>query len=194
MANNFVALVFTIVFAHLLGADGYGSLGALLAAFTILIVPGLRAAGHRGPRGQRRGRPRRGQPGRRGLALARAAHRGDGGVAASWGYCCASRSPRRSASTYEWAAAAMLPSGVLWLALCVQRGVLQGMRRYAVVGLSIIAEACARLGLGHRAVRGGARRHGGLSRHQRVDRADVAGAGPAALEDGGPLAVAHACR
>ena len=55
MANNFIALIFTVVFARLLGASGYGSLGALLAAFAILVVPGLRAAGHGRPRGQRRG-------------------------------------------------------------------------------------------------------------------------------------------
>src|SRR5207249_4947544 len=34
----------------------------------------------------------------------------------------------------EWAAAAIVPTGMLWLILCVQRGALQGLRRYAVVG------------------------------------------------------------
>ena len=40
MTNNFIALIFTVAFARLLGASGYGSLGALIAAFTILVVPG----------------------------------------------------------------------------------------------------------------------------------------------------------
>ena len=38
--RNAHALVFTVVFARLLGADGYGSLAALLSAFIILMVPG----------------------------------------------------------------------------------------------------------------------------------------------------------
>src|SRR5688500_9467871 len=40
LGNNAIALVTTVVFARLLGASGYGSLGALLAAFVILMVPG----------------------------------------------------------------------------------------------------------------------------------------------------------
>lgn len=147
MANNFVALVFTIVFAHLLGADGYGSLGALLAAFTILIVPGsaLQATVAR--------------------EVSAAAASGDENPAAGvwrWlerlmvatvavgGVAVLLREPLAQSIGVDdvWAAAAIPPSGALWLALCVQRGALQGMRRYAVVGLSIIAEACARLGLG----------------------------------------------
>ena len=35
-----IALVFTVVFARLLGADDYGSLAARLSAFIILMVPG----------------------------------------------------------------------------------------------------------------------------------------------------------
>ena len=40
IATNIVALLFTVVFARLLGADDYGSLAALLSAFIILMVPG----------------------------------------------------------------------------------------------------------------------------------------------------------
>ena len=40
LASNAIALVFTVVFARMLGADGYGSLAALISAFLILAVPG----------------------------------------------------------------------------------------------------------------------------------------------------------
>ena len=45
----------------------------------------------------------------------------------------------------EWGAAAVLPMGVLWLLLCIQRGVLQGIGRYGAVGASLIGEASGRL-------------------------------------------------
>src|SRR4030095_3627740 len=40
MANNALALVFTVLFARLLGATDYGSLAALVSMFVILSVPG----------------------------------------------------------------------------------------------------------------------------------------------------------
>src|SRR5256714_413426 len=40
LTTNVVALVFTVVFARVLGATGYGSLAALLSSFIILMVPG----------------------------------------------------------------------------------------------------------------------------------------------------------
>ena len=40
IAGNVVALVFTVVFARVLGASGYGSLAAFVSAFIILMVPG----------------------------------------------------------------------------------------------------------------------------------------------------------
>ena len=40
IATNVVALVFTVVFARVLGASGYGSLAALISSFIILMVPG----------------------------------------------------------------------------------------------------------------------------------------------------------
>ena len=40
MAANLVAVVFTVVFTRLLGADGYGSLAALLNLTVILFVAG----------------------------------------------------------------------------------------------------------------------------------------------------------
>ncbi len=43
------------------------------------------------------------------------------------------------------AAAAILPTGVLWLLLSLQRGALQGMHAYRPVGLSLVLEAMGRL-------------------------------------------------
>ena len=40
MANNALALVFTVLFARILGATDYGSLAALVSTFVILSVPG----------------------------------------------------------------------------------------------------------------------------------------------------------
>ena len=40
IAANVIALVFTVVFARVLGASDYGSLAALMSAFIILMVPG----------------------------------------------------------------------------------------------------------------------------------------------------------
>jgi O-antigen/teichoic acid export membrane protein len=44
-----------------------------------------------------------------------------------------------------WAAAAIPPTGVLWMLLCLQRGALQGLREYQPVGVSIVAEGFLRL-------------------------------------------------
>src|SRR5215471_11240406 len=40
MGQNLLGLIFTVVFARILGKDGYGSLAALVAAFLILSIPG----------------------------------------------------------------------------------------------------------------------------------------------------------
>src|SRR4051794_13541989 len=40
MAANLVQVVFTVIFTRILGADGYGSLAALLNVTVILFVPG----------------------------------------------------------------------------------------------------------------------------------------------------------
>jgi O-antigen/teichoic acid export membrane protein len=47
-----------------------------------------------------------------------------------------------------WAAAAIPPTGVLWMLLSLQRGALQGLREYRPVGVSIVAEAAGRLACG----------------------------------------------
>ena len=40
MAANLVAVVFTVIFTRLLGADGYGALAAIISGFLILMVGG----------------------------------------------------------------------------------------------------------------------------------------------------------
>jgi glycosyltransferase involved in cell wall biosynthesis/O-antigen/teichoic acid export membrane protein len=147
MANNFIALIFTVVFAHLLGAGGYGSLGALLAAFTILVVPGsaLQATVAREVSGAAV------TPGANPTAgIRRWLKRILLGTLAVCAVAFALREPTAAlvGVDLDWAAAAILPTGALWLFLCVQRGALQGLQRYRAVGLSIIGEAGARLGLG----------------------------------------------
>jgi glycosyltransferase involved in cell wall biosynthesis/O-antigen/teichoic acid export membrane protein len=148
MTGNFIALIFTVVFARLLGASGYGSLGALLATFTILLVPGsaLQATVAR-------------------EVSAAAVTPGANPVAGirSWlvrlllvtvamalvGFVL--RDPMASligVDRLPWAAAAILPTGALWLILCVERGALQGLQQYRAVALSIVCEAGARVGLG----------------------------------------------
>ncbi len=147
MANNFIALIFTVVFARLLGEDGYGSLGALLAAFTILVVPGsaLQAAVARevsAAAAQGLENPAEG--------VWRWIERLLVAFVAAVAVGVILREPLASlvGVSQEWGAAAMLPTGALWLALCVQRGTLQGLGHYRAVGLSIVGEAGGRLLLG----------------------------------------------
>ena len=60
----------------------------------------------------------------------------------------ASRSPTLLNVDQEWAAAAVPVTGVLWLLLCLQRGLLQAARAYRAVGLSVLLEALGRLAAG----------------------------------------------
>src|SRR5439155_15677586 len=48
-------------------------------------------------------------------------------------------------SQHPWAAAAILPTGVLWMLLSLQRGALQGIHAYQTLGFSLIAEAALRI-------------------------------------------------
>jgi O-antigen/teichoic acid export membrane protein len=144
MANNFIALLFTIVFARLLGASGYGSLGALIAAFTILVVPGsalqatvareVSAAAAEGTTNPAAG-------------VWQWLERLLVGTVAAAAAAILLREPIASiiGVDLDWAAAAIVPTGALWLVLCVQRGTLQGLGRYSAVGISIVGEAGMRL-------------------------------------------------
>lgn len=145
MAGNVVALVFTVVFARILGAVGYGTLAALISAFLIVAIAGSALQ----------------------VTIARETsieiERADAGfethinrwmlqivvgTALIGVVGILARVPIADllgVSDDPWAAAAILPSGAIWLLLCVQRGVLQGLASYRAVGLSIVGEAVLRL-------------------------------------------------
>jgi O-antigen/teichoic acid export membrane protein len=144
IAANVIALVFTVVFARVLGASDYGSLAALMSAFIILMVPGsalqiavarevsssLAAGDGRAGAGVRRwvGRLLLGT-----VALALVAIPLRGVLAAVLNV------------DQEWAAAAVPLTAMLWMVLSVERGALQGFQRYKLVAWSIIGEAASRL-------------------------------------------------
>jgi glycosyltransferase involved in cell wall biosynthesis/O-antigen/teichoic acid export membrane protein len=145
IAGNVVALAFTIVFARVLGASDYGSLAALLSAFIILMVPGsaLQIAVAREVS----------------TAVAAGDERAGAGVRKWIGHLLIAAAvvaalaiPLRPVFAailnvdQEWAAAAVPVTAMLWMIVSVERGALQGLQRYKLVGWSIIGEAGARLG------------------------------------------------
>ena len=144
LAGNALALLFTVLFARLLGADGYGSLAALISTFLILAVPGsaLQVVVARDTATGALGAGAR-------LASTLAAWRRMlllGCVAVAGGSLLLREEIAALLSVeQEWAAAATLPTGCLWLLLSIERGVLQGVHAYREVGWSIVLEAGGRL-------------------------------------------------
>jgi O-antigen/teichoic acid export membrane protein len=141
---NVLALAFTIAFARILGASGYGSLAVLTSAFIILMVPGsamqiatARSVSHAVADGEEDA----GSGVRLWLAHLRVAT-----VAVALAVI-----PLRGllggalAVDQHWAAAAVPVTGMLWAIVCVERGALQGFQRYRLVGISLVAEAVGRL-------------------------------------------------
>ena len=146
MGANLIAVAFTVVFTRLLGADDYGSLAALLNLSVILLVPGsalqvvvVREAtlGRLGRGGELAG------------TLARWSRHIMIALAVVAALSVAARAPLADLINVdqEWGAAAVPVTGVMWLLLCVQRGLLQADRAYREVGLSILLEALGRLGV-----------------------------------------------
>lgn len=144
IAQNVLALVFTIVFARILGATGYGSLAVLISAFIILMVPGsaLQIAVARRLSGERAsGAADAGVGVRRWLAL----------LAVATVAVALFAIPLRSVigaiiNVNElWGAAAVPVTAMLWVILCVERGALQGFERYRIVALSIVGDAGLRI-------------------------------------------------
>ena len=145
IASNTIGLVFTIVFARVLGASDYGSLAVLVSAWIILMVPGsaLQVAVARE------------------VSRVAASDTGDAGAAAwsaglsglrsrrSWWRSRRSRCEALIAAIVnvdeDWAAAAVPLSGMLWALVSVERGALQGFGDYRTVALSVIGEAASRL-------------------------------------------------
>jgi O-antigen/teichoic acid export membrane protein len=148
LGNNAIALVTTVVFARMLGASGYGSLGALLAAFVILMVPGsaLQATVAREvSRELAAGSEVAGAGVHRWMTHLTAAFVAVVAVALLLREQIAAAV---GVPDVAWAAAATLPTGWLWLMLSVQRGALQAVQRYRLVGLTLVAEAALRLVFG----------------------------------------------
>jgi O-antigen/teichoic acid export membrane protein len=145
LVNNAIQLVFTVVFTRLLGATGYGTLAALISAFLILLVAGqsVQTAAAR-----EAALDRLGHPDMLRATLRRWTQRL---LIALVGLTAASILLRTQIAAAigvpeaPWGAAAILPAGVLWMLLSLQRGALQGLRAYAPVGASIILEGLGRL-------------------------------------------------
>jgi O-antigen/teichoic acid export membrane protein len=144
LAANAIALLFTVLFARILGAEDYGSLAALLSTFLILAVPGSAlqvavaretALGHLGSGGE--------------LAATLSAWRRRlwaGGVILAAVAVLAREWIADVISVPEvWAAAATVPTACLWVVLSFERGALQGLHAYRPVAWSVVAEAAGRV-------------------------------------------------
>jgi O-antigen/teichoic acid export membrane protein len=147
IATNLIALVFTIVFARVLGASGYGSLAALVSAFIILMVPGSAlqiATAREVSRAVASGSSDAGAGVRVWL----------GRLALATLVVAAAAIPLREVIAAivnvdeEWAAAAVPVTCMLWAMLSVERGALQGFGDYRTVGMSMVGEAGSRLVFG----------------------------------------------
>ncbi|MDP9400221.1 MAG: hypothetical protein M3P39_04560, partial [Actinomycetota bacterium] len=147
VAANALALVFTVIFARLLGRDGYGSLAALLAALLVLQVPGtaLQIAVARDVAAGRYGA---------GAALAATVRRWlaplllAGAAAALLSVLLRDLVAAAIGVDEAWAAATLMPGAFAWLVLSVLRGTLQGVGAVAPVAWSIVGEALGRLACG----------------------------------------------
>ncbi|MBE2316398.1 glycosyltransferase [Solirubrobacter sp. CPCC 204708] len=140
MANNALAVIFTVLFARLLGAEDYGSLAALVSAFVILAVPGsaLQVAVAREVALGRLSVAETLAVWRRRLLI---------GGAVVTALAVLLREPISDLIAVEeaWAAAATAPTAVLWILLSVERGALQGVHAYKPVAWSLVFEATGRL-------------------------------------------------
>jgi O-antigen/teichoic acid export membrane protein len=145
LVNNAIQLVFTVVFTRLLGASGYGTLAALISAFLILLVAGqsVQVAAAREAALERLGHPEAVR-----ATLRAWTHRLMLALAVAIAGSVLLREQIAAAIGVDdapWGAAAILPTGVLWMLISLQRGALQGLRAYAPVGASIVLEALGRL-------------------------------------------------
>jgi glycosyltransferase involved in cell wall biosynthesis/O-antigen/teichoic acid export membrane protein len=148
LANNAIQLIFTVVFTRLLGQTDYGTLAALISAFLILLVAGqsVQLAAAREAALDRLGHPEvlratlRAWTQRLLIALV--------AVTAASILLREQLAALIGVDDVPWAAAAIPPTGVLWMLLSLQRGALQGLRAYQPVGVSIVAEAAGRLVFG----------------------------------------------
>jgi O-antigen/teichoic acid export membrane protein len=144
IVSNVLALGFTVVFARVLGASGYGDLAVLLSSFIIMMVPGSAlqiAAAREISHDIAEGDPNAGAGVRRWLERL---------VLATVAVALLAI-PLRSLIAalinidQDWAAAAIPVTAMLWVILSVLRGALQGFQQYKTVALSIVGEASSRI-------------------------------------------------
>jgi O-antigen/teichoic acid export membrane protein len=145
LVANAVALAFVVIFARVLGEDGYGSLGSLLSLFLILYVPGqaLQVAVAREVSARvATGDPDPGAGVRRWIerllivtiVVSVASFLARDALAAVI-----------AVDEYPWAAAAAPVGACIWMILSVERGAMQAFARYDSVGWSLIAQETIRL-------------------------------------------------
>jgi O-antigen/teichoic acid export membrane protein len=144
LAANVVALIFTVVFARILGPTDYGSLGALLAAFLVVSVPGnaLQVAAAR-----EAALGRLGHGGALAATLWRWALRVGVVAAIALVLALLLREPIAAIINVDesFAAAMVVPTAFLWLIICLQRGALQGIGTYRPVAYSLPSQESGRL-------------------------------------------------
>ncbi len=144
IVQQLMAVVFTVLFARILGTDGYGSLAALINFTVLLVVPGSAlqvVTARQGTLG------RFGHGPELAATLARWTRHILYGLGAVAVVSFLLRRPLADLVNIdqEWAAAAVPVRAALWLLVCVQRGLLQAARAYRPVAISIVAEGLVRL-------------------------------------------------
>jgi glycosyltransferase involved in cell wall biosynthesis/O-antigen/teichoic acid export membrane protein len=139
-----LSLVLTMVLARALGAEDYGALAALASAFLILSVPGA-ALQLIVAREAAAGRLGAGAGLRAVLARWRRLLLGVTAVVAL--ASVALREPLAALAGVDepWAAAIVPATGVLWIALSIGRGALQGIGEHAAIARNLLFEGGARL-------------------------------------------------
>ena len=144
IVTNVLALGFTIVFARVLGEDGYGDLAVLLSSFIIMMVPGSAlqvAAAREVSHDLAEGNPNAGAGVYRWLVRL---------VVGTLVVAVVAIPLRSLIATLinidqDWAAAAIPVTAMIWMIVSVLRGVLQGFQQYRTVALSLIGEASSRI-------------------------------------------------
>jgi O-antigen/teichoic acid export membrane protein len=145
LVANGVALAFVVVFARVLGDDGYGSLGSLLSLFLILYVPGqaLQVAVAREVSARvATGDPDPGAGVRRWLERLLVV---TVVVTIVSIFARDALAAMIAVDAFPWAAAAAPIGACVWMILSVERGAMQAFARYNAVGLSLIGQEVLRL-------------------------------------------------
>src|SRR4051794_32430215 len=144
IAQQLMAVLFTVVFTRILGTDGYGSLAALTNLTVILLVPGSAlqvVAARHGTLG------RLGRGAELSATMDRWTRHLLAGLAAVAVLAALLRAPLAALINVDqqWAAAAVPVSAALWLLISVQRGLLQSAPAYRPVASSLVVEGVGRM-------------------------------------------------